>query len=371
MPLQQINLDQSIYNKPKDKWGGGRRPGSVVSEALQPQQGGGGGGFAAAGGNMPNSFVEEQKAIWAEEDKLKKAERDAELMKAQEIGMRVQDEAKKKQETTMAQIKQQQVAKQQIEADPEPAAKEMYELMKTLPDDAKQVLLQQIFKPTGTGGFIQAGGVKKDMPDKYNPLANVFLQKGWATFDEKGNVNLSEPEREFEKATFEIVEKGGKVYKHNTATGEEIEIGSTAEPEGTVNEIVKQIRSDAIEAVKADPSNETKLEDAMYDAGLDYGLSEEESLKIAKFTEMPEGEKKKSKFREWWDKVITSRIESGFQTQGLSKVSAAAKPTFKEDNVSALVPIISDDVTPAERAHLKTQGASDSDIDEAIKRKVK
>ena len=359
MPLQQIQLDQSIYKKPQK---------SLVSQALRPQ-GGGTKQLPLSGSlNAPNSSIERMQAEWAASDKAKKAEREQQLSQLQNIGMQTIKQAQQQQQ----QVQQQQAqTKQQIESNPEPAAKEMYELLKTLPDDAKQQLLQQIFTPTSTGGFIEAGGVKKGMPDKYNPIAGVFLQKGWAMFDPKGNVNLSEPEREFEKATFEIVEKGGKVYKHNTATGEEIEIGSTAEPEGTVNEIVKQIRSDAIEVVKADPSNETKLEDAMYDTGLDYGLSEEESLKIAKFTEMPEGEKKKSKFREWWDKVITSRIESGFQTQGLSKVSAAAKPTFKEDNVSALVPIISDDVTPAERAHLKTQGASDSDIDEAIKRKVK
>ena len=106
--------------------------------------------------------------------------------------------------------------KQQIESNPEPAAKEMYELMKTLPDDAKQQLLQQIFTPTSTGGFVEAGGVKKGMPDKYNPIANVFIDKGWAMFDPQGNVNLSEPEATYEKGTFELQPDG---TAFNTQTG--------------------------------------------------------------------------------------------------------------------------------------------------------
>ena len=235
MPLQQINLDQSIYNKPKDKWGGGRRPGSVVSEALQPPQGGG--GFAAAGGNLPNSFVEEQKAIWAEEDKLKKAERDAELMKAQEIGMRVQDEAKKEQETTMAQIKQQQVAKQQIESNPEAAAEEMWKFYLTLPEENQKMLLDQISKPISSGSTING---KPISGEKYNAIFNNWLQKGRVIFDSKGNVTVNEPEREFEKGTYVYNAEDNLII--NSATGETIVSGDDIPKGITPTEILDVIK---------------------------------------------------------------------------------------------------------------------------------
>ena len=239
MPLQQINLDQSIYNKPKDKWGGGRRPGSVVSEALQPQQGGGGlaAALVAGEGKSTNSFVEEQKALWAEEDKLKKAERDAELMKAQEIGMRVQDEAKKKQETTMAQIKQQQVAKQKIEADPEAAAEEMWKFYLTLPEENQKMLLDQISKPISSGSTING---KPISGEKYNAIFNNWLQKGRVIFDSKGNVTVNEPEREFEKGTYVYNAEDNLII--NSATGETIVSGDDIPKGITPTEILDVIK---------------------------------------------------------------------------------------------------------------------------------
>ncbi len=230
MTFQQISLDQSIYNKQKPKWGSNVQPTKAKSQ----------GGFAAAGGNEPNSFVEQQKAEWAAEDKAKKAERDAQMAQLQNIGAQT---VKQAQQATLAQAKQQQEVKQQVESNPEAAAKEMYELMKTLPDDAKQQLLQQIFTPTSTGGFMSAGNKKVNMPDKYNPIANVFLEKGWAMFDPKGNVNLSEPEPTYEKGTFEE-DKGGNLI--NTATGETI-IRSDDIPKGItptqILDVIKEARA--------------------------------------------------------------------------------------------------------------------------------
>ena len=232
MPFQQVSLDQSIYKKPQK---------SPVSQALRPQPQQQRGGFTAAGGNEPNSFVEKQKAEWAAEDKAKKAERDQQLSQLQNIGMQtVQQQQQQKQ-----QVQQQQAeTAQQIESNPEPAAKEMYELMKTLPDEAKTQLLNQIFTPTSTGGFIEAGGVKKDMPDKYNPIAGVFLEKGWAMFDPKGNVNLSEPIREFEKGTYDYNAEDNVIL--NTATGETIINGNDI-PKGInptqILDVIKEARA--------------------------------------------------------------------------------------------------------------------------------
>jgi len=267
---------------------------------------------------------------------------------------------------------QQTQQRQQIEDNPEPAAKEMYELMKTLPDDAKEQLLNQIFTPTSTGGFVEAGGVKKGMPDKYNPIANVFMEKGWAMFDEKGNVSLSEPEPSYEKvSTFEIVERGGKVYKLNTVSGEEEELGSKDEPGGVVDKINKEANEKALALSK---EGDISFEDAKYDALIDNGVDPEVAADLAKVKEIPEGNKKTdllTTFKNWVTGKKPKAATKEDWEKAAGKISGAGEGVFNEANVTALVPVISDDVTPAERAHLISQGATDADIDEAIKRKAK
>ena len=371
MPLQQISLDQSIYKK-KDTNINRQQP----SQRSGSSGSTGGVGHLTAAGMTEDSFTERQKQIWADQDKKQKEEREASMQQAQEIGMRVKDGLMKEQVSAQQQAGQQQQqaiqTKQQIEANPEPAAQEMYNLMKTLPDDAKTQLLNQLFTPTSSGSSISSGGKEVQVGgEKYNPLANVFLEKGWAMFDAKGQVNLSEPEREFEKGTFEIVEKGGKVYKFNTATNEEVELGSADDPEGMVNEVVKQAKDDAMEVVKADPS--ISLEDATHDALLDYNVPEDKAVEIAKFSAMPESSKG-TKWYNDWAKGIVDWVKGRKPKEATKKDwEDAAKKTkessFNEANVTSLTDVISDDVTPAERAHFMNAGATEADIDEAIKRK--
>ena len=368
MPLQQINLDQSIYNK-KD----------TNINRQQPSSGSSGGvGHLTAAGATEDSFTERQKQIWADQDKKTKEEREASMNSAQEIGMRVRDGLAKEQASAQQQAGQQQMQqiemKKEIEANPEPAAQEMYNLMKTLPDDAKTQLLNQLFTPTSSGSSISSGGKEVQVGgEKYNPLANVFLEKGWAMFDAKGNVNLSEPEEKFEKGTFEIVEKGGKVYKHNTTTNEEIELGSGDEPEKVVDEVVKQAKKDAMEVVKADPN--ISLEDATHDALVDYGVEETKAVEIATFTAMPEASKGEPWYKEWsksivnWAKGRKPKEATKKDWEDAASKIDETKSVFDEANVTSLANVISDDVTPAERAHLVSQGATGADIDEAIKRK--
>ena len=355
MPLQWLPLQERQPQK------------SPVSEALRPQ----GRGVTT----HDFSFLDREAALQEADAQRKFQEKMMKMQHEQEMektkfttGM--QGDAQK-QQTTMgnvaAQAQQQGAQRQQIEDNPEPAAKEMYELLKTLPDEAKQQLLQQIFTPTAPKGTMTSAGRTVTMPEKYNPIAGVFMSKGWATVDASGRPVLSEPERIFEKGTFEIVEKGGIIYKHNTATGDEEKLGSIAEPEGTVDEIVKQIREDAVEIVKAS-DNKVSLEDAIHDAALDYGLNEDTATELAKFKGMPKGEKGKGLYKTFID-WVKSRGAKEATKEDWEKAAGKVAGAFKEDNVSALVPIISDDVTPAERAYLKGQGASDSDIDEAIKRK--
>ena len=175
MPLQQINLDQSIYNK-KDT--------NINRQQQQPSNGRP--IFAGALDTSPivdagHDFVSAQKDKWAEEDKANKAARDNEMQQAQEIGMRVRDGLAKEQASAQQQAGQQQMQqiemKKEIEANPEPAAQEMYNLMKTLPDDAKTQLLNQLFTPTSSGSTVSSGGKEVQVGgEKYNPLANVFLE---------------------------------------------------------------------------------------------------------------------------------------------------------------------------------------------------
>ena len=252
MPFQQVSLDQSIYKKPKPQV----EQKSPVSQALRPQGGKqykgpivnpsqgwtGLPGFSdeAKGIYEQNSFVDKQKAEWAAQDKATKQQREQQSSQLQNIGMQtVQQQQQKKQQVQQQQAQQQ----QQIESNPEPAAKEMYELMKTLPDEAKTQLLNQIFTPTSTGGSISSGGKEVKMGAKYNPIAGVFLEKGWAMFDPKGNVNLSEPEPIAEKGTYTQNANGDVL---NTATGEVV-LNKGDIPEGInptqILDVIKEARA--------------------------------------------------------------------------------------------------------------------------------
>jgi len=189
------------------------------------------------------------------------------MQQAQEIGMRVRAGLAKEQVSAQQQAGQQQMQqiemKKQIEANPEPAAQEMYNLMKTLPDDAKTQLLNQLFTPTSSGSSISSGGKEVQVGgEKYNPLANVFLEKGWAMFDAKGQVNLSEPEREFEKGTFKTVAHDGNLYSYNTATGEEdLAVKGSDIPKGITQEKLMDVFKEARQFVTGlyDPSTIEKI----------------------------------------------------------------------------------------------------------------
>ena len=153
MPLQQISLDQSIYKK-KDTNINRQQPSQKSGSSGST----GGVGHLTAAGMTEDSFTERQKSIWAEQDKKQKEEREASMQQAQEIGMRVRDGLEKEQASAQQQqqsVQQQQLKSQkEIEANPEPAAQEMYNLMKTLPDEAKEQLLNQLFTPTSSGSTI-------------------------------------------------------------------------------------------------------------------------------------------------------------------------------------------------------------------------
>jgi len=181
-------------------------------------------------------------------------------------------------------------------------------------------------------------------------------------------VLLNKAEPTYEKGTFEIKTEGGKVIQQNTATGETKELGDADDPD-TPDKVVSEIKKQALEVVKTS-DGKVSLEDATYDAAIDFGYSEEDAKLIATFTPMPEGDKKKTLIGKWWE-FMNKPIKETSLYVGKDKVTTPAKPTFNEGNVTALVKVLHNEVTPAERAFLKSQGATDADIDEAIKRKGK
>ena len=359
MPLQQISLDQSIYNKK-----------SPVSQALTPKSRG-----ATSMGAMPqgesmmerSQRLQEVEAERKYQEKMMKLQHEQAMEKAK-FSAGMQEDAQRQQTTmgnAMAQAQQQGASRQKIEDNPAPAADEMWKFYQSLPEENKEQFLNQMFEPTGAGGTVSSGGKTVQVGgQKYNAIAQNWIDTKKVMFSEDGKMTVNEPEREFEKGTYEIVEKGGKVYKHNTATNESVELGSTNEPENVVDAINKQANADALALSK---TGDVSFEDAKYDALIDNGVDKEVAADMAKVKEIPKDNKGKGiieKFTDWF----TGKKETSPETLG-APMKSLGKDTFNEANVTSLISVISDDVTPAERAHLVSQGATDADIDEAIKRK--
>lgn len=395
MPLQWLPLDQSIYKEAINSQQPSR--GQTPSRQFLGTQ------------DTTNYALERMKADNAIRDKKRKEEEKAAMEKAQDIGLRImQAQAKEKQQyQQMAQQKQQQQVQQmkQVEENPEPAAKEMFQFMQTVDDETRNRLLEQLFTPIKTGS-ITMGDKTMETPSRYNPLAQQFIEKGWVTFNPKtGEPEFSMPQREFEKGTYEFQETDEGVFAFNSATGKSKKLLDRkiedTEPKKAVDEVIKQINSDALDLAK---ESDEDYETIKYNVAINYGFNEEEAQKIAKFKEFPKEGEDKTLWKSIYDgivSVVTAPVRAGtyvgreilgpaldeaglldknkkqtapttgFQTQGMQpKPTAPAAPKFQESNVKGLIPVISDDVTPQERAYLKSQGATDADIDEAIRRKT-
>lgn len=392
MPLQWLPLDQSIYNKK-----------SPISEAIR---GGQSGGQPKAPSRQflgtqdtTNYALERMKQEWAMEDKKKKEERNAAMEKAQELGLRLQAAKEKEkaqyQQMAQQQQKQQMQQVQQIEENPEPAAKEMFQFMQTVDDETRNRLLDQLFTPIKTGS-ITMGDKTMKTPDRYNSIAQEFINNGWVTFNPKtGEPEFSMPQREFEKGTYEFEETDEGVFILNSATGKSTQLLKRkiedTEPKKVVDEVIKQVNKDALDLAK---ESDEDYETVKYNILLDYGFSEDEAEKMAKFKEFPKDPEDKGFWKSAYDTIVNivkapwkagtyvgreilapALDEAGLldkkQTPSTTtKPTAPAAPKFNESNVKGLVPVISDNVTPQERAYLKSQGATDAEIDEAIRRKT-
>lgn len=283
MPLQQISLDQSIYNKNKTN--------NIKQVSNAPK--------TRYAGELPtsNRFIDEQRALWAAEDKATKERRAAQSDAAQELGLRVADVMGKQQQ---GQVQQQQAMAQQVEQNPYGAAEEMFKFMLTLPEENQNALLQQIFTPTEASGTITMGGrTEKVGGGEYNPIANVFVEKGWAMVDKQGNVTLNRPVKETEKGTYTYNAEDNLIV--DTATGEtkNVTIPKDAEDKITPEDIIK-VASEARSLITGlvDPSyiegltpegrstffenaKKSYKEQIAYLFGLAYNVTPEEATKIA------------------------------------------------------------------------------------------
>jgi len=341
MPLQIIPLQQ--------------RPRSAVSEALTPRR------TAGVSGAMPQGegFMERQQRLQEVEaerkfqEKMMKLQHEQEMEKAKFAAGLKEDalkgitagQALGRAPTGAAPTATPTAGALTKENMPE-AAMEMWKFISTLEPDSQKFYIKQLKeKELGTGGYIEAGGVRKEMPGSLGTTDTV-IKKTEAPMKDRFDVNT----------------KTGEIY--DTTTGEVM--GSKNEPEKVVDAINKQANADALAISK---TGAVSFEDAKHDALIDYGVDEEVAADMARIKGIPKEFKEKRLFSKAidWIKNLGKKQPPvpGYEVP----IKGAGKPTFNEANVTALIDVISDDVTTAERAHLKGQGATDSDIDEAIRRK--
>jgi len=144
MPLQQISLDQSIYKK-KDTDINRQQPSQKSSANGSPRT-----GHLTAAGATEDSFTERQKALWAEQDKKQKEEREASMQQAQEIGMRVRAGLAKEQVSAQQQAGQQQqqqakvAQEEKIKEDMPQTALEMHKFISTLDEEGQKFYIDHI-----------------------------------------------------------------------------------------------------------------------------------------------------------------------------------------------------------------------------------
>jgi hypothetical protein len=202
MPLQWLPLQQRQQQRqmPQQR--------SPISQALKPQQ-------RQFLGTMDtsNRFVDEQKAKWAEEDKLKKLERDEQTNKAQELGMRIGKAMQGQQQQAMAQAAQPPAPAELTKENMPSAAMEVWKFISTLDEAGQKFYIQKLKeKEQPKGGYIESGGVRKEMPGSLGMYG--YLVDGG--FIDPNTDTVIKEKVEYEKGTF-ILQPDGSAF--NTATG--------------------------------------------------------------------------------------------------------------------------------------------------------
>lgn len=333
---------------------------SVVSQALTPRKGG-----VVSMGGMPvgEGFIERERRLQEEEAKrkheLKLMDKQLEIAKFA-AGMK-EDTAKGITPMTAGQALRREPAPAEtpVPATTEPkiaedAIMKEWEFILSLDPEGQKFYIQQLKqKELGTGGYIESKGKRVEMPGsvgKYYFLADRGLLD--PTTD-----TVIKKERLFEKGTFEIIEKGGTIYRLNTATQETTILGTVDEPERTVAEIDKQANDDANAKTKLDPT--TNFEDNKYDSLKDAGVNSEVAKDWAKVEKIPK------------DKKTPLRTRIINWLKGIKKTPiGAGMGAYREGAVTALMPQMTgiDTLTATHYSHWEAEGATRAEIDEAFRR---
>jgi len=313
---------------------------------------------------LPNIFVEREKARWAEEDKIRKLERQQRVEEAQEMGMRIRAgyEKEKGMGREMSAMTLAQRGAAPAEAAPTltkenmpEAAKTMWDFILTLDEAGQKFFIQQLKKKElGTGGYVEAEGKRVEMPGSLG-MYGCLVDQG--LLDPATDTVMKRKPEEM-KGKFSI-EEG---YIFDTTTGERKKL-SIDEPEKAIAEINAEANTYGLNMAK---TGTISFEDAKYDYFIDNEVDPDLAKDLSIVKTIPKTDKGLIERFVNWIKG-KKELPKGWAPKGAGVPGAVA---FNETNVTSLVPVISDDVTEAERAHLKGQGASDADINEAIKRKA-
>lgn len=343
----------------------------VVSEALTPQRttagapvGGAGimGGVSGAKGFAEKT--EEKHALEAKrkyEEKMMKLQHEQEMEKMQFAAGMEEDARKFATPITageaLGRAPTEVTAPALTKENMPEAAKTMWDFILSLDEAGQKFFIQQLKeKELGTAGYIEAAGKRIELPGSVGMYGHLVDQG----LIDPATDTVIKREPEVMKDKFDIKEG----YIFDTTTGERKKL-SVDEPKKALAEINAEANA---YGQKMAATGEISFENAKYDYFIDNEVDPSIAKGMSKITTIPQDPGKIP----WYTKAINwltgeKKLPKGWAPKG---AGVPGRGAFNEANVTSLVPVISDDVTEAERAHLKSQGATDSDIDEAIRRKA-
>lgn len=292
MPLQQIQLDQSIYRKDKQGWGASRQP-SPYSQALTPRKDSG----MTAEQRYAPGFVDRQKEEWAMEDKLKKEERDARVKEAQEMGMRIRAAAEAEKEKGRQMSAEVEAQKATLPG----MAKALWDFAKDLDEEGQATILASArAKPGMMEALRETGLLTRD--NKFVKLAGEPIEHAWNIqegflVDKTTGTFYEMPEKEADRFDPSKIQelydsKGNTYFMYNgkalTPSDKAPDIPEMGEKTGKVITAATKI-ADGV-AMKGTPQWEEAFKNAMTSVGEAMGLSAEETLAASKLSDVKYGQ---------------------------------------------------------------------------------
>ena len=359
MPFQQVNLDQSVYNKPK----------STYSKALTPQR-----KFLGTQ-DTSNRFVQEQEAKWAAEDKVRKAERDAQIQKAQEMGMRIQSAYEKEKETGRQQSAQIKAEKEQKKAAIPAMAMEAYSFAMTLDEEGQKSILDKVKAKPEIANYLRDKGIINPKGE-FVKLGRDPLESSWAIedgflIDKKAEVPTyyETPEKEADKfdpsKMMETYDSNGNLYllydgKALTPSDKEPDMPKTGE---NAEKVIKSATSiaDGV-AMKGTPQWDEAFKSAVSSVGEAFGLNAEETLNLSKVSGIKYGQAAA---------LSTQFADAGYSpemmTEEFKSQILKANPTLTAQTLNAAIEQFSNNYNPEESTATTTQEEPE---EEKVKREL-